>query len=159
MPFDVNGRPASVPRWRRVFRSSSPDITIDHPDLVPVAGSSDDTVASSAVLAAAAAFDQAAQSVLVHVLDLPVGSVAAVLALVRQDNYARLASVPDGGASSGAGARAGGDRARTDGECVVVARVQMVDALHVSQERSRMASVAARHGGEALSWRVLQIPG
>ncbi|WP_415847198.1 hypothetical protein [Tsukamurella strandjordii] len=110
-----------------------------------MAGSADDTVASSAVLDAAEAFDPQAQSVLRHLLELPAGQVDEVLRLVGQDNYVR---VPDSGVlGHGPGC-----------ELVAVARVQKVDALHVSQERSRMAGVCARHGGQALHWQVLQIP-
>ena len=67
-----------------------------------------------------------------------------MLGLVGQDNYERV--LADGAAAPGF-------------ELVGVARVQKVDALHVSQERSRMAGVTARHGGRALLWQVLQIPG
>lgn len=158
MPFDVNGRPVSVPRWRRVLARATTDLTIGDPDLVPVASSRDDAAASSAVLGAAERFDPQAQAALWHLLELPVGAVAEVLALVRQDRYERLEYSPearpaDGGPAAGTGSgTATGER-----ELVAVARVQLVDAMHLSQERSRMASVAARHGGDALQWRVLQI--
>jgi hypothetical protein len=149
MPFDVNGRPVSVSRWRRLVRRPTADITTEHPDLVPVAGSWDDAVAGSAVLDAAADFRPDAQAVLWHLLDLPAAGIESVLALVAQDGYTRVVipTVPEPPAG------------RLSFGPVAVARVQLVDALHIAQQRSRMASVAARHGGQALGWQVLQIPG
>ncbi|GAA1076982.1 hypothetical protein [Tsukamurella spumae] len=151
MPYDLNGRPEPGTRLGRLLGRLSQrtveELTPGHPDLVPVAQSDDDTAASSSVLDAAPGFDPEAQSVLRHVLELPPGSVEEVLRLVGQDRYERM---PDG-----APAPLGDDGLET----VVVARVQKVDALHVSQERSRMAGVTARHGGRALLWQVLQIPG
>lgn len=44
-------------------------------------------------------------------------------------------------------------------QAVVLARVQRVDALHLSQERSRMASLASRHFGLPLGWQIAQRPG
>ena len=41
---------------------------------------------------------------------------------------------------------------------LVLARVQLLDAMHLSQERSRMASLGSRHGGFAREWAVLQRP-
>ncbi|MCS3782274.1 hypothetical protein [Tsukamurella ocularis] len=109
-----------------------------------MAESDDDAAASSSVLDASPGFDPEAQSVLRHVLEIPRGEVDEVLRLVGQDRYER---VPDGAPP------------RDGLETVAVARVQKVDALHVSQERSRMAGVTARHGGRAVLWQVLQIPG
>lgn len=151
VPYDVNGRPEPTSRLRRLLRRPTEEITPGDPGLVPVAGSADDAVAASAVLDAAEAFDPEAQSVLRHLLELPAGNVDEVLRLVGQDNYVRVPdadSVDAGPVDPGPGC-----------ELVAVARVQKVDALHVSQERSRMAGVTARHGGRALLWQVLQIPG
>ncbi|GAA4388420.1 hypothetical protein [Tsukamurella soli] len=122
------------------------ELTPGDPDLVPVAESGDDSAASSAVLDAADLFDPRAQSVLWHLLALPPDTVDRVLELVAQDGYERRPLSAD-------------DRARecsAGSELVAVARVQTVDALHVSQERSRMAGVTARHGGAVALWRVLQ---
>lgn len=148
MPYDLNGRAESQTRFGRLrarFSSRTvEEITPEQPGLVPVAGSGDDAVAASAVLDAAKAFDPEAQSVLRHVLELPPANVDEVLRLVGQDRYVRVPS----------------EEASPPGlEVLAVARVQRVDALHVSQERSRMAGVAARHDGRALLWQVLQIPG
>ena len=147
MPYDLNGRPEERTRLGRLLGRLSTrtveELTPGDPGLVPVAGSGDDAAASSSVLDASPDFDPEAQSVLRHVLELPPGEVDEVLRLVAQDRYER---VPDG-APSGDGL-----------ETVAVARVQRVDALHVSQERSRVAGVTARHGGRAVSWQVLQIP-
>lgn len=148
MPYDLNGRPEQRTRlgWLLGHLSSRTveELTPGHPDLVPVAQSDDDAAASSSVLDAAEAFDPEAQSVLLHVLELPPGGVEEVLRLVAQDRYERVLS---DGPPDAPGL-----------ETVAVARVQKVDALHVSQERSRMAGVTARHGGRAVLWRVLQIP-
>ncbi|QRY83880.1 hypothetical protein JVY00_18880 [Tsukamurella tyrosinosolvens] len=109
-----------------------------------MAESGDDAAASSSVLDAAEGFDPEAQSVLLHVLEVPPAEVDEVLRLVAQDRYERVA--------------ADGAPGLPGMETVAVARVQRVDALHVSQERSRMAGVTARHGGSAVLWQVLQIP-
>ncbi|CAM3854779.1 hypothetical protein ACXYTP_14065 [Tsukamurella ocularis] len=150
MPYDLNGRPEQRTRLGRLLSHLSArtveELTPGHPGLVPVAASDDDAAASSSVLDAAEAFDPDAQSVLRHVLEVPPAEVDEVLRLVAQDRYERMA--PDGAALSGPAGL----------ETVVVARVQKVDALHVSQERSRMAGVTARHGGRAVLWQVLQIP-
>ncbi|BDH58100.1 hypothetical protein [Tsukamurella sp. PLM1] len=150
MPYDLNGRPEQRTRLGRLLGRLSQrtveELTPGHPGLVPVAQSADDAAASSAVLDASPGFVPEAQSVLLHVLELPSGEVDEVLRLVAQDRYERMA--PDGAATPG-----------PEGvETVVVARVQKVDALHVSQERSRMAGVTARHRGRAVLWQVLQIP-
>ena len=41
---------------------------------------------------------------------------------------------------------------------VVFERVQVLDALHCSQERSRMAGLAQRLGGSVAGWDALQPP-
>ncbi|GAB3127892.1 hypothetical protein GCM10027289_06080 [Tsukamurella serpentis] len=152
MRYDLNGRPEQRTRLGRLkdrlSKRTVEGLTPGHPDLVPVARSDDDTAASSAVLDSSPGFDPAAQSVLRHVLELPPDRIDEVLRLVAQDNYERVVAdeAPAENRSPGAAT-------------VAVARVQAVDALHVSQERSRMAGVTARHGGRALSWQVLQIPG
>ena len=71
LPYDLNGRPEPAPRLRRLFRRPTEEITPRDPGLVPVAGSGDDAAAASAVLDAADAFDPEAQSVLLHLLELP----------------------------------------------------------------------------------------
>jgi hypothetical protein len=43
-----------------------------------------------------------------------------------------------------------------DARVLVLQRVQVLDALHCSQERSRMAGLAQRRGGVALGWEALQ---
>ncbi|WP_151901782.1 hypothetical protein [Tsukamurella tyrosinosolvens] len=148
MPYDLNGRPEQRTRLGRLLGHLSTrtveELTPGHPGLVPVAESGDDAAASSSVLDAAEGFDPDAQSVLLHVLEVPPAEVDEVLRLVGQDRYERVA--------------AGGAPGLPGMETVAVARVQRVDALHVSQERSRMAGVTARHGGSAVLWQVLQIP-
>uniref|UniRef100_UPI0024569855 hypothetical protein n=1 Tax=Nocardia brasiliensis TaxID=37326 RepID=UPI0024569855 len=41
-------------------------------------------------------------------------------------------------------------------ENLILQRVQVLDALHCSQERSRMAGLAQRHEGTADGWDALQ---
>ncbi len=156
MQFDLNGRPVRDPMLRRVVarlgRRSSVELTLGDPDLVPVAESSDDAAASSAVLDASPGFDAAAQSVLWHLVVLPSRHVDRVLELVGQDRYQRVEVSADELARFAWAERAG------ETGLVAFARVQTVDALHVAQERSRVAGVTARHDGAALLWRVLQAP-
>lgn len=110
-------------------------------DLVVVVSSYDDAEASSAALARGTGWRPDEQAVLRHHLVLPAGAVEGVLAVVAQDGYA-----PDGPA-----------RPRGDGTVeLAVQRVQVLDALHCSQERSRMAGLAARHDGTVLGWDARQ---
>lgn len=114
-------------------------------DLVVVVSSYDDAEASSTALARGLEGDPAwrpdDQAVLRHHLALPAGAVEGVLAIVAQDGYA-----PDGPPTP-----------RAEGTVELgVQRVQVLDALHCSQERSRMAGLAARHDGTVLGWDARQ---
>ena len=83
-----------------------------------------------------------------HVLALPDDGVEAAVGLAALDEYEAIPidvvadrfAIPEGLAP------------------VVLARVQLVDALHLSQERSRMASLASRHSGVAVGWQIVQRP-
>ena len=108
------------------------------------AESFDDAAAASTTLSASL-WRSDDQAVLRHLLVVPRGEVEEVLALAAQDHYRRVsADVPDT-VEVGPGQ-----------EFVALARVQLIDALHVSQERSRMAGLAQRHEGTVLAWQVLQ---
>ncbi|MER2225102.1 MAG: hypothetical protein ABS976_26290, partial [Rhodococcus sp. (in: high G+C Gram-positive bacteria)] len=85
--------------------------------------------------------------VLRHHLDLPEDSVADAESIVAQDVYVRGASRPEDVA-----------QAVENSVRVIFERVQVLDALHCSQERSRMAGLAQRLGGSVAGWDALQPP-
>lgn len=146
-PRDVNGRPVSRSRWQRLTarigsHRESQVIDVDDADLEVVASCVDDAASSSTVLEGSS-WRPADQAVVRHVLALPTSRVSDAIAVAALDGYRPVhpeqdSPVPDGH------------------ETVVLARVQLVDALHLSQERSRMASPGSRHGGRAVGWQVLQ---
>ena len=135
---------------RRLFgsRKQTP-LDQDRPDLVVVASSFDDVEACSTALDRAAAedprWDADAEAVLRHHLRLPASSVADAVSIAAQDGY--RPQHPDGQASPA-----------EDGATVelVLQRVQVLDALHCSQERSRMAGLAQRLGGSVDGWDATQ---
>ena len=135
---------------RRLFgsRKQTP-LDQDRPDLVVVASSFDDVEACSTALGRAAAedprWDADAEAVLRHHLRLPAASVADAVSIAAQDGYRLLD--PDRQASPA-----------EDGATVelVLQRVQVLDALHCSQERSRMAGLAQRLGGSVDGWDATQ---
>ncbi|MGW4338859.1 ribonuclease E inhibitor RraB [Rhodococcus koreensis] len=135
---------------RRLFgsRKQAP-LDQDRPDLVVVASSFDDVEACSTALDRAAAEDPRweadAEAVLRHHLRLPAASVADAVSIAAQDGYRPLD--PDRQASPA-----------EDGTTVelVLQRVQVLDALHCSQERSRMAGLAQRLGGSVDGWDATQ---
>lgn len=136
--------------WRRLFgRTAKSVLDPTRPDLVVVAASFDDVEACSAALERAAAesprWDPAAEAVLRHHLRLPSDRFADAAAIAAQDGYVtgdmeRMPSPPVG----------------DDPMALVLQRVQVLDALHCSQERSRMAGLAQRLDGTALGWDALQ---
>ena len=133
-------------RWRRVRPPQALDAS--RPDLVVVASSFDDAEAASATLARAGSapprWDPSAEAVLRHHLVLPAEQVADAVAVAGQDGYAAADPVPHP------------DVPLPEGELLVLQRVQVLDALHCSQERSRMAGLAQRREGVALGWDALQ---
>lgn len=149
---DVNGNPIKVSRWKqwtgRVGGKSNTnaELFVDDPGLVVSAESFDDSVAASTTLSESD-WRPAEQSVLRHLLVVPRAGVPGAVALAAQDHYRRV-PVPSESVDEPPGV----------GELIALARVQLIDALHVSQERSRMAGLAQRHGGMVLAWQVLQPP-
>ena len=112
-------------------------------DLVVVVSSFDDAESCSAALERAARhWAPDVPTMLRHHLRIPAEQVAAVTALAAQDGY----SPAEPGETSPATAD------------LLLQRVQILDALHCSQERSRMASLAQRHDGTAVGWDALQPP-
>lgn len=74
-------------------------------------------------------------------------SVADAESIVAQDGYVRGSSRPEDVTP-----------VVENSVRVVFERVQVLDALHCSQERSRMAGLAQRLGGSVAGWDALQPP-
>lgn len=106
----------------------------DDPGLVVVAGSFDPARADSEAVALGSA-DPDRPVLLRHHLTGLAGQVGALTAEL-DPSYA----------------------VRVEGEVVLVVRSQLLAALGVAQERTRMAGLAQRLGGEAVGWDALQRP-
>jgi len=117
-------------------------------DLVVVVSSFDDAEACSTALDRGAASEPSwrseSEAVLRHHLALPEDAFERASELAGQDGY--VVAVAEGRVRSAAGEEA----------TLVLQRVQVLDALHCAQEKSRMASLAQRLGGTALGWDALQ---
>ncbi|GAA1021843.1 MULTISPECIES: ribonuclease E inhibitor RraB [Amycolatopsis] len=111
----------------------------DAPGLRVVVSAFDPAVADSAVLADSPGWASEAPAVLVHHLVLPADRIEEAAAILAQDGYDLREQSRDGGRVL-AHAR----------------RVQVLDALHCAQERSRMAGLAQRLGGDAPGWEARQ---
>jgi hypothetical protein len=133
---------------------------------VVVASCFDDAEAASATLERAAStsprWDPSAQAVLRHHLLLPEAQVADAVAVAGQDGYRAATSGPPAEVTAAALPQAGetasspGRPYLPDLRPLVLERVQVLDALHCSQERSRMAGLAQRRDGVAVGWDALQ---
>ncbi|MFD6401099.1 hypothetical protein [Nocardia sp. NPDC060249] len=131
-----------VRMWRRLFGGSARVLDPGRDDLVVVASSFDDVEACSTALDRASELDREADAVLRHHLRLPAERIAAACEIAGYDGYER----------------AGGTAGSGDLVPVVLQRVQRLDPLTCSQERSRMAGLAQRHDGVADGWDALQPP-
>lgn len=120
-------------------RHAEPQLTPDTPGLSVVAEAFDIAEADSTVLARSHLWDEAKPAVLRHHLTLPPDQVAQAARLLAQDGW-ELRSVSESG----------------DVVTFHALRVQHLDALHCAQERSRMAGLAQRLGGDSLGWDALQ---
>ncbi len=145
------------PRWWPRRRSRpAPDLDPARPDLVVVASGFDDVEACSATLDRAAAtvprWDPPRQAVLRHHLLLPADRVDDAVAVAGQDGYEPAEAGPPGEQAAFPQTHLAVPHARL----VVLARVQVLDPLHCSQERSRMAGLAQLRGGLVLGWDALQ---
>jgi hypothetical protein len=120
-------------------RPKAPELSVDDAGLAMVAEAFDPIEADSAVLARSPSWIPDRQAVLRHHLLLPAGRTAEAARILTQDGYV-LREV------------------REEGKRVLVhvSRVQLLDALHCAQERSRMAGLAQRLDGDALGWDALQ---
>jgi hypothetical protein len=126
-------------------REREPELTPDTPGLVVVAEAFDPAEADSSVLARSPDWVADRPAVLRHHLALPGGRVDEARRILAQDGWTLRAA---------AGAAATGD-----GPVGLHAlRVQPLDALHCAQERSRMAGLAQRLGGDWSGWDALQPP-
>jgi len=139
---DLNGKPVQRSRFSRLrdrFGASDQvrPLHVDDPDLIVVAESADEAQASSAALASTA-WRPDDEVVLRHVLRVPAAHLDDVSATAALDGY--VCEPLDAG----------------DPVTIAVARVQLIDAMHLSQERSRMASLGSRRGGHVVGWQVLQ---
>ena len=132
-------------------RTKEPELRLtksgfDTPDLAVVAEAFDPIEADSAVLARSSSWVGDQPAVLRHHLLLPADRIAVASRILAQDGYVLR--------EPGAG-DVREDRAQV---LVHALRVQHLDALHCAQERSRMAGLAQRLGGDALGWDALQAP-
>lgn len=152
MARDVNGNPIEASRWKQWTsrwggnRKPNAELSVEDPGLVVTAESFDDSIAASTTLSESG-WREDEQSVLRHLLVMPAAAVAAAVDLAAQDHYRRVLVPAETYPET-----------HVEGELFALARVQLIDALHVSQERSRMAGLAQRHGGTVLAWQVLQPP-
>jgi hypothetical protein len=113
--------------------ATSPVVYRDDNTLDVLITAPDPSVADSAVLAASGV-DLTAPLLMRHHLQLPAAAVADARRLLAQDGYTLM----------------------VDGSDVIVqvraSRTQLVTALSASQERSRMAGLAQRLGGDVAGW-------
>ncbi|MFI6100402.1 hypothetical protein ACIA8G_33060 [Lentzea sp. NPDC051213] len=126
--MDVLGR---LRDWLR--RRDEPSLSIDDPGLVVVVEAFDFAEADSAALARSPQWRADELAVLRHHLRIPSDQVERARELLAPDGWVIVA-----------------------GDISHISRVQRLDALHCAQERSRMASLAQRLGGDALGWDALQ---
>ncbi len=142
--------------FRRLFsRVKTAPLDAARIDLVVVASSFDDAESCSAALERGTVmygWVAEAEAVLRHHLVLPSDMVADAAAVASQDGYFQA----DVAALDPAVPKTESSRAVANGVCLVLQRVQVIDALHCSQERSRMAGLAQRRGGMVLGWDALQ---
>lgn len=122
-----------------VKKRETAGLTPDAPGLAIVAEAFDPAVADSAVLAGSPAWVSTAPAVLRHHLLLPPDRLAEAASILAQDGYELREQAPEGELTR-----------------VLAVRVQVLDALHCAQERSRMAGLAQRLGGDAPGWDAQQ---
>ncbi|SMD14835.1 hypothetical protein [Lentzea albidocapillata] len=117
----------------KLRRQDDPALSIDDPALVVVVEAFDIAEADSAALARSPRWRADELAVLRHHVRIPAEQVERARELLTPDGWVLVA-----------------------GDISHISRVQKLDALHCAQERSRMASLAQRLGGEALGWDALQ---
>ena len=121
-----------------------PVISVDDPELRVVVAAFDETEAASAALARSEHWQPPLPAVLRHHLRIPGHRVAAAEELLAADGWTlRRSDLQE-------------SETGTELTAVVALRVQVLDALHCSQESSRMAGLAQRLDGRAVGWDALQ---
>ncbi|MBY6681136.1 hypothetical protein HQ312_08715 [Rhodococcus sp. BP-316] len=141
--------------WQRLFGRAAPEpLDPTRTDLVVVASCFDNVEACSTTLERAAHTDPLWSAdddvVLRHHLLLPADQIADAVSVAAQDGYSEATAGP---MAQTPGHLPGGV---SDATVLVLQRVQVLDALHCSQERSRMAGLAQRRDGVVLGWDALQ---
>ncbi|PPJ23915.1 hypothetical protein C5E45_09810 [Nocardia nova] len=132
--------------WQRLSgRGAAAELDPARTDLMVVVSSFDDAEACSSALARATGWRAEEQALLRHHLRIPAAARDEVVAIAAQDGYSPVAA-----------SEAFANGSHTE---LVLQRVQVLDALHCSQERSRMAGLAQRHEGTAVGWDALQPSG
>lgn len=124
-----------------VRKPQEPDLSTSTPGLTVVAAAFDPAEADSSVLARSPDWVADRQAVLRHHLTLPSGRVEEAARTLAQDGWGLREQSCDG-----------------DTVTLHALRVQTLDALHCAQERSRMAGLAQRLGGDSAGWDALQAP-
>ncbi|WP_184729195.1 hypothetical protein [Saccharopolyspora phatthalungensis] len=135
--------------WWSALRSARrtrdrPALGVEDPDLEIVVTAFDEVEAASAALARARRWQPGRPAVLRHHLALPDHSIEPARGILAADGW----DLRPGGRGS--------ELAAPGLTPLVALRVQQLDALHCSQESSRMAGLAQRHGGKAFGWDALQ---
>lgn len=135
-------------RWSALMAARQarrgPAISIDDPELEVVVTAFDETEAASSALARATRWRPELPAVLRHHLALPEHSLESARGILAADGW----QLRPGGR--------GAEHAGSDLTAVVALRIQQLDALHCSQESSRMAGLAQRHDGRSFGWDALQ---
>ena len=143
--------------WRRLSgRDAATTLDPARTDLIVVVSSFDDAEACSGALARALGWRAPEAALLRHHLRVPAAGREAVIAIAAQDGYSPADDPIRPATDVPASIADVGEPTHVD---VVLQRVQVLDALHCSQERSRMAGLAQRHEGTALGWDALQPTG
>ncbi|ACU35324.1 hypothetical protein [Actinosynnema mirum] len=118
---------------RRWSERGAVPLDIASPDLVVVVEAFDIAEADSAALARSPRWRPEEPAVLRHHLHLPADQVERARELLAPDGWVLR-----------------------EGEPAHALRVQVLDALHCAQERSRMVGLAQRLGGDWIGWDALQ---
>ncbi|QDQ97898.1 hypothetical protein [Tomitella fengzijianii] len=143
--------------WARLTGGGrgEPSLDLADPGLQVVASSVDEVESCGSVLeraaAATPAWDGGAPAVSRHHLSVTEDAADQVVAIGAQTGYTRYPGGVTAVAGAGEAHVGGGNRVR-----VTLARVERLDALHLAQERARMAGLAQRFGGTVLGWDALQ---
>ncbi|OZC47653.1 hypothetical protein CH289_20710 [Rhodococcus sp. RS1C4] len=142
--------------WFRRLFGGTKTVPLDpaRDDLVVVAFSFDDAESCSTALGrgAAAGWVDTAEAVFRHHLVLPPDQIEDATSVAAQDGYEPVMDPRPRPEIPTIGYRPSVE----GGVGLTLQRVQVIDALHCSQERSRMAGLAQRRGGVVEGWDALQ---